>query len=324
MFKKLKRKYRITIKFIIFAFLFLLLSLSLYAFVLGKTTKIIYKDIEKILKEETLKRFKYEECVSNLVNNDQLKIQKEELKKYILNKYPNTSIKYFNLNTKLDFSYNEKEVYYGASLIKVLTALYIYEEAIENPSILDNTMIYTSKYVKAYSLEMKKRKVGEKVTIRDLVKYSISVSDNSAHFMLVDYIGFDKLKEYGNSIGNKYTLIGGDKYGNIDLNDAFNYMYLVNKYINEEKLGKELRKSFDNEYYNYLIFDDVNVLHKYGFHKMYFHDIGIVEDKNPYIIVILSRYGLNDKETILKNISSKVRDFHNYYKNLIEKVCISK
>jgi len=259
-----------------------------------------------------------------LVNNDQLKIQKEELKKYILNKYPNTSIKYFNLNTKLDFSYNEKEVYYGASLIKVLTALYIYEEAIENPSILDNTMIYTSKYVKAYSLEMKKRKVGEKVTIRDLVKYSISVSDNSAHFMLVDYIGFDKLKEYGNSIGNKYTLIGGDKYGNIDLNDAFNYMYLVNKYINEEKLGKELRKSFDNEYYNYLIFDDVNVLHKYGFHKMYFHDIGIVEDKNPYIIVILSRYGLNDKETILKNISSKVRDFHNYYENLIEKVCVSK
>lgn len=321
MSKKLKRKYRKISKFIIVVLLFLLLSFSTYIFLLSKKTKVIYVDRDKVLKEETLKKFKYEECVDNLITSDKLKTKKDELKNYIVSKYPNTSIKYFDLNTKLDFNYNEKEVYYGASLIKVLTALYIYNQAIENPSILDDTMTYTSNYIKISSIAMAKRKVGEKITIRDLVKYSISVSDNSAHFMLVDYIGFNKLKEYGNSIGNKQTLIGGDIYGNIDLNDAFNYIFLVNKYINEEKLGKELKLNFDSEYYNYITFDNINVLHKHGDHRIYFHDIGIVEDKNPYIIVILTKYGLNDKEQILKNISYKVRDFHNYYINLKEEAC---
>ena len=71
------------------------------------------------------------------------------------------------------------------------------------------------------------------ISLRDLVKYAITVSDNSAHQMLVDYIGFTNLKKYGNSLGAKNTLIGGDNFGQIDTNDSIAYLTELYKFIND-------------------------------------------------------------------------------------------
>lgn len=321
MSRKLINKNGKWLKFLFVFFLLFLLIISFYFFYKNRTVKLFYEEKDKLLKEETIKQFKYDSCINELVDNDEINMKKDELKNYIINKYPNTSIKYYDIKTKMDFVYNENEIYYGASLIKALTALYIYDMALKDPTILDDVMIYKSNYIKAYSLEMEKIKIGEEVKIRDLLKYSISVSDNSAHFMLVDYIGFNTLKEYGNSIGNKNTLIGSDIYGNIDLNDAFNYMFLLYDYLAKKELNIELIEPFNNDYFNYLKIDNIEVFHKYGYHNIYFHDIGIVLDKNPYIIVVLTRYGLLDKESIVKDISQKIREFHDFYKDKIEKTC---
>lgn len=321
MSRKLINKNGKWLKFLFVFFLLFLLIISFYFFYKNRTVKLFYEEKDKLLKEETIKQFKYDSCINELVDNDEINMKKDELKNYIINKYPNTSIKYYDIKTKMDFVYNENEIYYGASLIKALTALYIYDMALKDPTILDDVMIYKSNYIKAYSLEMEKIKIGEEVKIRDLLKYSISVSDNSAHFMLVDYIGFNTLKEYGNSIGNKNTLIGSDIYGNIDLNDAFNYMFLLYDYLAKKELNIELIEPFNNDYFNYLKIDNTEVLHKYGYHNIYFHDIGIVLDKKPYIIVVLTKYGLLDKESIVKDISQKIREFHDFYKDKIEKTC---
>lgn len=321
MSRKLINKNGKWLKFLFILFLFFLLIISFYFFYKNRTVKLFYEEKDKLLKEETIKQFKYDSCINELVDNDEINMKKDELKNYIINKYPNTSIKYYDIKTKMDFVYNENEIYYGASLIKALTALYIYDMALKDPTILDDVMIYKSNYIKAYSLEMEKIKIGEEVKIRDLLKYSISVSDNSAHFMLVDYIGFNTLKEYGNSIGNKNTLIGSDIYGNIDLNDASNYMFLLYDYLAKKELNIELIEPFNNDYFNYLKIDNIEVFHKYGYHNIYFHDIGIVLDKNPYIIVVLTKYGSLDKESIVKDISQKIREFHDFYKDKIEKTC---
>lgn len=316
-------KFFIVLKYIFLGALLILLVFSIYLFFLNKTTKIIYIEQDKILKEESIKLLKYESCLMEFPSNPIILEKRQELNSFIVNNYPNTSIKYYDINSTMDYTYNEKEVYYAASLIKTIEALYTYDRALEDPSILDQTKVYTSNYIKVDSIEMKKRKLGEPITIRDLVKYSVNVSDNSAHFMLIDYIGINNLKEYGKSIGNDYTLIGGDTYGNINLNDAFNYMYKLNEYISKnELLGKELREAFDSDYYNYLTINDTNVLHKHGDHDMFFHDIGIVEDKNPYIVVVLTKYGFKDRETIIKDISSKIYEFHKYFNDKKQEICI--
>ncbi|HOP65871.1 MAG TPA: serine hydrolase [Bacilli bacterium] len=286
-------------------------------------TKAQEKELNSIIAENERQEKEYNECIAKEYQNDnEVEDKVAELDNYIKNNYPYTSIEYYDLETGLTYTYNENTVYYGASLIKTLDALYIYNKALEDESILDTKLTYTSSYQRGSSLEMAKYSFGEKVTVRNLVKYAITVSDNSAHQMLIDYIGFSKLKAYGNSLGNNYTLIGGDNYGNIDLSDAFNYMVNVNKYINNNgELGEELRNYFDNDYDNFLNLDGVNALHKYGYYAGYFHDIGIMEDDDPYIIVVLTNYGYDNFKTIVNNISKKVNALHEYYHNKRKVAC---
>ena len=43
------------------------------------------------------------------------------------------------------------------------------------------------------------------------------------------------------------------------------------------------------------------IMHKYGLANGYFHDTGIVLDKNPYIVIILTREG--DRKYVFANLS---------------------
>lgn len=273
------------------------------------------KDLEVLLLERERQTEKYNKClIEKYQKTTEVENKITTLNSYIKNNYPYSSVLYYDLKTGLKYVYNENVVYYGASLIKTLDALYIYNKALEDNTVLDNELTYTSSYQRASSLGMQNYTFGTKVSIRNLVKYAISVSDNSAHQMLVNYIGFSKLKAYGNSIGNDYTLIGGDNYGNIDLDDAFNYMVELNKFINNNKtLGAELKTYFDNTYDNFLDLENLNVIHKYGYYNSYFHDIGIAEDNDPYIIIVLTNYGFNNFEVIVNNISKKINELHEYY-----------
>ncbi len=261
-------------------------------------------------------------CLSTILVDEELDKKVDELKTYITSTYPNTSIMYYDINSKFTFKYNEEEVYYGASLIKVIEALYIYEKAAVDPSILEEEITYLSNYKVPHSLELEKYTIGDKIKIRDLVKYLITVSDNSAHFMLVDYIGFDNLKEFGNTVGNKYTLIGGDKYGNIDLNGAFSYLIRLNEFFNNnDELGNELKSFYDNNYFNSLELEGTNFLHKYGNYDIFFHDIGILDSKDPYMVVVLTKYGKNNKEKVINDISKQIYDLHTYYINKKIEIC---
>lgn len=309
--KKLRRRLKILFFFSIFLVI-IFLGFTVYF-------QIKIKAQEKVLNDITVKSERqakeYNEClVKKYEKDDEVEEKIEEVDNYIINNYPYSSIEYYDLNSTLKYTYNEDTVYYGASLIKTLDALYIYNKALDDESVLDEELTYTSSYQRASSLGMQKYSFGSRVLVRDLIKYAISVSDNSAHQMLIDYIGFSKLKAYGNSIGNDYTLVGGDNYGSIDLDDAFNYMYELNKFINtSEELGEELKTYFDNDYDNFLNLEGINAIHKYGYYSTYFHDIGIMEDSNPYIIIVLTNYGTSNFSTIVNNISKKINELHQYY-----------
>ena len=315
--KKLKKSYKFILKLVIFLVtLFILFTLYFQI-----KEKAFNKEKERISETETVNQKLYSDCLKKeYVKDDKIEAKKSEVVDY-LKKY-STSVKYYDINTHLELTYNETPIYYGASLIKTLDALYIYNEALKDKSILDKTITYTSNYQKASSLGMKNYSFGDKVKVKDLVNYAISYSDNSAHFMLIDYIGFNALKKYGNSLGNKYTLIGGDNYGNINLSDAFNYMVEVNKYLTTNaELGAELRSYFDNTHNNYLTLSNAKALHKYGYYGTNFHDIGIVEGDNPYIIVVLTNHGNGDFKTIVNNISKKINELHNYYQEIKNAKC---
>ncbi|MBR6821293.1 MAG: serine hydrolase [Bacilli bacterium] len=287
--------------------------------------KRILEEQKRIEEEARRKEKLYNDCINRKATDadytlDILSAQKE-LTDYIKKNY-SASVSYEDLTYGYTFNYNENIVYYAASTVKALGALYIYTNAAEGNINLDDTITYTSRFKVSYSSGVSKHKLGSKIKIRDLVKYSIIYSDNSAHQMLISYIGKSKLKEFGKSLGAKNTLNGGDNFGNTSSADGLIYMKAVNNFIeNNGELGEELKGFFVTSQQKELSVNNLDVAHKYGLYKKYYHNMGIVYDEKPYVVSIMTLEGTDQKEKAVKNISTKVYELHNLFKTNRENVC---
>lgn len=275
--------------------------------------------------EEKRKLKLYNDCLVRTMTEadltEDITLATDNLKKYLKDNY-SVSVSYEDLTYGYSFSYNQDKVYYAASTIKALAALYIYQNASDGKINLDDTMIYSSKYKVSYSAGMKKHKIGSKVSLRTLVKYSVIYSDNSAHQMLISYIGKSKLKEFGNALGAKNTLLGGDNFGNTSSNDGLIYMKAINEYIdNNGELGEELKSYFVESVQKELVVNNLVVANKYGLYKNYYHNMGIIYDESPYVVAIMTLEGNRNEEAIVKKISEKIYELHNLYKTNRVNVC---
>ncbi|MBQ4583778.1 MAG: serine hydrolase [Bacilli bacterium] len=286
---------------------FKLLFVLIGAFVLLNYLHTYEVTENKKLLEKKQKDQNYQQCLNDreipeeIVNN--LKALENSLNEYIA-KY-NVGFKYEELNYDYSLSYDSDKVFYGASLIKLVDAIYLLDNDID----LSLTKKYESSYKRAFSSKMDKRTVGENVSLKDLMEYAISVSDNTAHLMLIDYIGFDKLQNYGKSLGGKVILQGGDKFGNQTADDTMIYLNKAYELINNHKNGELLKNAMLNTEDNHLNFDNIVFGHKYGSYASYYHDIGIYFANEPYLISVLTTHDSN--RSIVTNISKKVYEIHN-------------
>lgn len=271
--------------------------------------------VDKYFDDKKEKYEKYDKCLSQEYNEDDLtdnlKDKIEETNAF-LRKY-SASVGYIEPVSKFTYKYNENRKYYAASTIKMLDALYIYDKASKGEIDLDKTVTYQSKHLRGASLKMGSKKYGDKIKLKDLVSYAVIYSDNIAHAMLLDYIGKSTLREYGKSLGAKYTL-NSDDFGEITTDDALAYLIELNKYLNTNtEEAKELKSYFVNSQQNYLNFPDKNVeaVQKYGEYPGYYHENGIVYVERPYLVTILTNYSNN--ENIIRTINSKVLELHNTF-----------
>lgn len=329
-----EKEIKFNIKYIAF-FLLSVLFVFVVIFVINffkqiNAEKINQKELTKInekMEIEKKNKKAYDDCLTKAFDNSEIT---DEINSYIngLNIYfkdrYNLSVMYEDLAYGFTYIYNDEKDYYAASTIKSLAAMYVYEKAYNGEMNLDDTITYTSKLRRGSSLKMSKRKYGEKISLRELVNYSVTVSDNTAHNMLVKYIGVNELKKYGNEMGADLTHLNGDLFGYIDLDDAIIYMKKLNLLINSTgDYGKELESYFLGAAQNSLELTDYNIkaAHKYGEYEYVYHDIGIVYDKNPYVIAVLTHEGKKDYEHIIKDVNLKIYELHNlFYKNR-EKYC---
>lgn len=294
---------------------------------LSKGVKSSVVDIVDNYKNQKKEQERYEKCLREPYQEEELT---EELKNsinnldsYINNNY-RMSVEYLDITTGFNYKYNTSVDYYAASTIKLLDALYIYEKAADNIIDLDETVTYKAKDVLPDSLGMKQHDVGEAISLRTLVKYAIIYSDNSAHQMLINYIGFNNLKAFGNSLGAKLTLVGGDNFGNINTNDAIIYLKNVYDFIeNNNELGQELKSYLLDAQENMIKYDGINVDvgHKYGYYDYYFNDLGIVYDENPYLIAVLTTHGKGKYQEIVNDISKKINELHQQFKENRQSIC---
>lgn len=246
---------------------------------------------------------------------------------YIIDNKFKISVYYEDINTGFIYKYKEDQVYYGCSLIKLVDALYLIDKATAGEIDLDKeTIVYDSKYVTAYSSGMEKHKVGDAVSLRNLIDYAISVSDNAAHLMLIDYIGFSNLKAYGKSLGGSVILTGGDLYGNQTVADTNIYLKKAYQIITENKeYGEFLKTIMDNNERNAFNTENIKIYHKYGSYASNYHDIGLSLENNPYSISIFTLHEYTNYIEVVQGVHQKIRELHtlfykereNYCKNLV-------
>ncbi len=284
--------------------------------------KVVNKEDEKESEEERLLNL-YKECLSREIDErdrtEEIEKAEIDLKNY-LKKY-RTSVSYKDVDFGYTFSYNEKPVYYAASSVKVLSVLYLYQEAAKGNVDLNKAIKYTASSKWSASPAMKNVKLNTYVKLRDLSKYTVTVSDNTAYQMLVRYIGKSKIREFGKSLGGKYTLTGGDNFGNITVSDGIAYWEAIYDFINQDN-------EYAKEFKSYVLSADQNGLslpqygiqaaHKYGEYSPNYHDLGIVFSEHPYIVAILTREYGRTMQNKIKDINSHIYELHlKYYENRV-------
>lgn len=202
------------------------------------------------------------------------------IENYICQNNYDISIGYYNLTNNKTYYYKNNKLYYGASLIKTLDALYLYDKNLINDDLKQH------------------------------VKKIITVSDNQSHHYLVNYIGKETLKQYGISIGAKNTLYGSDNFGSTSVNDQIIYMKKLYS-LTKDNNNDELKSFFLNTRKNYLLFENSpKIMHKYGHWEHVYHNVGIVLDNNPYIVVILTNEGYDNYQKIISTLSELIYDYH--------------
>lgn len=211
-----------------------------------------------------------------------IKVKKNPIQEYLKKHNYHVSIGYYNLVTGKSYYYNRNKKYYGASLIKVLDALYLYDKNMVNDSL------------------------------KPYIRTALSYSNNDSHIYLVNYINRNKLRNYGLSIGAKYPLEPGyDYYANTIVDDQIAYYKKLYELTKDGK-NKELKNWMINSSCNYIMFNNKapDALTKYGRYKINFHNAGLVLDDEPYIVVILTHEGNSDYYNIIRNIAKKVYEYH--------------
>ena len=224
---------------------------------------------------------------------------------------------YQDINNNYSITYNNSICFYSASSIKILACLMILKMALSNTLDLNEKILITLKDIKQDTGIIKFQKEDTYYSIEDLVRLTIVESDNTAYLKLVEILGKENIKKYGNSLGAEFTMVGKetDSFGIVNGNDMLIYWKAVKEFIDENNIySKKFREWLSHPSIK-LISDDsinnINFVRKYGSWDVAYHEAGYVEDKNPFYLIILTQLNKFDyKEKFINETASKILLLH--------------
>ena len=192
----------------------------------------------------------------------------DELRDYIVRNGWNISFGFKNFEKNVEYAYRPDDLYYGASLVKTIDAMYVYENL---PITSD---------------------------LQYLVRNSITYSNNSAHTALASRLGLENLRAYAANIGMTHHLKGSVYYGDVtyfcdttvaDQMAEWTHLWDL---INHLPNGEELKWYFINNYWDNLSFaGSPTHMYKNGLYGNNYHESGIMFAESPFFMTFLSTEG---------------------------------
>lgn len=194
------------------------------------------------------------------------------------------------IDQNIIFSYNANITFYAASTIKLLAALYCFD----NNCNLNETLTITKEDIKNGSgIICKENELPKTYKLEELLEYIIRYSDNTAYIKVVNYIGKENLIAYGQSLGAKHTLEGKDLFGITNCSDLKCYWQRFYE-IDVPKL-KDWLETPVYKIIKHPDFDKYAFCRKYGSFGIAYHETGIALDKHPYYLIILTQKSQSKK-----------------------------
>lgn len=249
--------------------------------------------------------------VSNYCNidNNLIKEKIKELSDMYLNEYlkQNKVAFYYEDNNNI-FSYNKDICFYAASTIKVLTCLYLFKLIDENKIDINEKILVRLDDIKQDTGIIKFNKEDKEYTIKELIKLCIVESDNTAYIKLINYVGKDKIEEYGKSLGATHTMEGKDLFGLTNCIDMLIYWKEIKKYIKNGKYGNLFKEYLSNPTTKLINCLNNNYVRKYGSWDIAYHETGYVESDNEYYLIVLTQLNKEDYKEEFINKTAKLLD----------------
>lgn len=235
-----------------------------------------------------------------------------------IGKDQNVSIYFESLNTGANIAVNKDAEYFPASLLKVPLAIAAVKKIeLGEWKWSDEFAIMESDKNKDFGVLWQKP-IGTRITIEELIRQSLTNSDNTAHFMLMRNIKEEELLKVQEHLGlqeffSKDGRISAKKYAPI-LRSLYSASYLSVE--DSQKMLGWMSESIFNSYLAFGIPSSVKFAHKIGIEdkKGVHSDAGIVYlNSRPYLLIVMIKgQDLSKVQDIMHDISKKV---YNYMAN---------
>lgn len=235
---------------------------------------------------------------------------------------PPVAFYYMDIASGHTMEYNTEYIFYTASVIKepyVLFALMEIEKAelagdVKDTKFdVDKTFIYTEDKYKSGSGIIQNSEFGSAYTYYDLLKLTIMHSDNIAFSELRNIFGRKGFNVFSESIGvenpQKKLYSANAREMGAYLLETYKYFESGGKYADDLKnwmLGTNHRIMIPSAVKPF------PVANKYGWDIGAYHDIAIVFDEHPYLLVIMTELenGTRDDNIFIRELAAKINEIH--------------
>ena len=252
------------------------------------------------------------------IYNEDIKDKLQELNLLFMNEsYLGNKVAYYyeNLVTGNTYAYNEYITFYAASAMKILVCLYLLENS--DYYDLDTTLLVSEDDKKPGSGILKDVSGDQEYTLLELIKPCIIYSDNTAYVKLMEYVGKDIIKKYGEELGCKHVMEGKehDYFGLTSCADMACIWKHVKDFIDYDLPYSDLLRDLTRSTHTKLIKDESlnNRIYcrKYGSFGIAYHEAGVVIDGEPYLLIILTQLNEKDyKEEFINNAAELITELH--------------
>lgn len=235
---------------------------------------------------------------------------------------PSVSFFYMDLTNGYTMEYNADSVFYTASLIKAPYVLWVLNEiekreaegsAKDTQYDVESIFVYTEDKFISGSGIIQKSEFGTEFSYLDLLRLTITDSDNIAFNELRDIYGRKGFNEFSESLGvtnpQKKLFYATAREMGAYLKETYNY-------FNGDSVYAQMLKSWMQATNHRIMIPSsvrpLKVASKYGWDVGAYNDMAIVFHENPYLLVLMTELekGSRADNAFIRELVSKINDAH--------------